>query len=51
MTEDLNLLGEVRESRRGAEAETITLEVTDTEMAAVGTATETEGVTPSVADV
>jgi hypothetical protein len=50
MTEDLNPLGEARGSRRGAEAET-TLEVTDTEMAAVGTATGTEGVTPSVADV
>jgi hypothetical protein len=50
MTEDQNPLGEARESRRGAVAETI-LEVTDTEMAAVGTAMETEGETPSVDDV
>jgi len=50
MTEDLNHLGEARESRRGAVAGT-TIEVTDIEMAAVETEKGTEGVTPSVADV
>jgi hypothetical protein len=50
MTENLNPLGEARGNRSEAEAETI-LEVKNIEMAVVETATETEGGTPSVADV
>ena len=50
MREDLSPLEEVRGSRRGPEAET-TLEMTDIEKAAAGTATGREGVTLSVDDV